>query len=216
MDQSKYQIFDARPVGDDLEIPQYYKPFVGQLLLSDKEIQARVVELSKEIFDYYKSRPFVILVMLKGGFVFFNALFQELQKLYANGEHSNYLNPEFIRVQSYQNDKSTGKITVHNLSVDNLLGKEVLIVEDIVDSGLTLSHFIETLQNNSVKDLKVVCLMNKYKNRTVGIDTKIDFCGFILEFCPFIVGYGMDYNEYYRDLNHIMVINKDGKENFKV
>lgn len=210
------QISEVRPVDPSLDISKFYKDYIGGVLVTGEEIQKRIRELASDIYHHYQNRPYVIIVVLKGSINTFQALYTELQKLYVNGEYSNYINVEYVRIKSYTNDKSDGDVKIHNCNFEDFTGKEVMILEDIVDTGLTIHVFKKKLEEINAKDIKIFTLLDKYKNRKEGLTVVPDFVGFSLEFSPFVIGFGLDFNEYFRDINHICIINKEGIEKFKV
>jgi hypoxanthine phosphoribosyltransferase len=125
------------------------------------------------------------------------------------------LNVEFIKVKSYENDQSTGSVTI-SLSEEELKtfqGKDLLIVEDIVDTGATMVALIELLKRYNPSSIKVASLLLKRTHRSNNYVP--DFVGFSIPDL-FVVGYGLDYNETFRDLQHIAVINDAGKKKYAV
>ena len=132
----------------------------------------------------------------------------------SKGTESIPLQYEFMKVQSYSND-TAGKVRI-NFSEDQLQlfeGKEILIVEDIVDTGATMVALLELLRQYKPKSIKVASLILKKTSRSNGYVP--DYVGFSVP-DSFIVGFGLDYNQYFRDLKHICVINNDGKNKFAV
>ena len=108
---------------------------------------------------------------------------------------------EFIKLSSYVGKHSTGKINPISLNLPDLTNKNVIVVEDIIDSGRTLKFFMDYLKNNhKIKDLKICTLLNKKTKRNADID--IDYYLFEVE-DEFVVGYGLDYNEYYRNIPYV-------------
>lgn len=117
---------------------------------------------------------------------------------------------EFVRAKSYVDMKS-GKLTITGLDKKTVFNKNILIVEDIVDTGNTLHHFITKVYEYEALDVKVFSLCDKPCNRVKKATFKVDFCGFIVP-DYFIIGYGLDYNEAFRGLKHIVVMNEVGIE----
>ena len=164
-------------------------------LFSKKDINNRVKELSKELYDVYGKDKVVFICTLKGA-VFFAC---DLLKNYKGNARL-----EFLRVSSYKGDKSTGKVEL-NLSISKeVIEKEnIVIIEDIVDTGNTLKFLKEYLSNMNPKSIKIITLLNKKSKREVDIEA--DYTGFEIDDL-FVVGYGLDYNQEYRNLPYIGVI----------
>ncbi|KAJ2999602.1 High affinity cAMP-specific 3',5'-cyclic phosphodiesterase 7A [Globomyces sp. JEL0801] len=148
------------------------------------------------------SKPVVACCVLKGAYGFFSNLTDHLKKLKTPTGNTIPLNVEFIKVKSYENDASTGKVKI-SLTEEELLGKDLLIVEDIVDTGATMVALIDMLKQYSPSSIKVVSLLLKKTSRSN--DYVPDFVGFSIPDL-FVVGYGLDYNEIFRDLQHIAKI----------
>jgi len=120
---------------------------------------------------------------------------------------------DFIRVQSYEGTESTGKVQITGCDVSKLTGKHVLFVEDIIDTGLTMTSLLKYLKD-SVKpaSVRVASLVEKRTHRSCGF--KADYVGFSIP-DAFVVGYCLDFNEVFRDLKHLAIINEDGFKHFK-
>ena len=164
-------------------------------LYNQREINSRVKELSKELYSVYKKEEVVFICTLKGA-VFFAC---DLLKNY-KGE----ARLEFLRVSSYKGKSSTGKIELNlSISKENIEGKNVVIIEDIVDTGNTLKFLKGYINDMNPKTLKICTLLDKKSRREVEIDA--DYCGFEIDDL-FVIGYGLDYNQKYRNLPYIGVI----------
>merc|ERR1711862_375129 len=116
---------------------------------------------------------------------------------------------QYVRLKSYKNMESTGELQVISDDLKILEGKHVLIVEDIIDTGNTLKKFCQHLESFSPKTIKIASLLEKRTPKSIGFLG--DFVGFSIP-DEFIVGYCLDYNEHFRDLNHICVLNSKGIE----
>ena len=166
-------------------------------LYSEKEINNRVKELSKELHSIYKKEEVVFICTLKGA-VFFAC---DLLKKY-KGE----ARIEFLRVSSYKGTKSSGKIELNlSISKENIENQNVIILEDIVDTGHTLKFLKQYIGDMNPKSLKICTLLDKKSRREVDIDA--DYVGFEVEDL-FVIGYGLDYDQKYRNLPYIGVIEK--------
>lgn len=166
-----------------------------KLLFSRKEIAEQVAKLAREISVDYADKKLVLVGVLKGAFVFLADLARELTIPAAI---------EFVRIASYGSKKeSCGKIQVKKDVEISLEGKDVLIIEDIVDTGLSLKFLIEHLRAHKPASLKVCALVDKKARRKV--EVQVDYTGFAMT-DGFIVGYGIDFNERYRALPEIFVV----------
>lgn len=161
-------------------------------ILSPDVIKARVQELGKEISRDYKGRPLVLIGILKGAFIFLADLCRALD---VNTEI------DFVRLYSYGSGmESEGKVSITKDIELDISGKDVIVVEDIVDTGYTLEYLTEVLKLHKPASVKICCLIDKKERRKV--DVQVDYVGFDVQ-KGFLVGYGLDYNEQYRHLQGI-------------
>jgi hypoxanthine phosphoribosyltransferase len=164
------------------------------VLISAEDIRARVQSLAQEIATDHPDGVHLVCV-LKGAFVFLSDLCRALP-----GNTS----LDFMAVSSYgKSTKSSGQVQLIKDLDSDLEGRDVVIVEDIVDTGLTLTYLQDILRARSPRSLKTACLLSKPSRRKV--DVKVEYIGFTIE-DKFVVGYGLDYAEQYRNLPHIGVI----------
>lgn len=164
-------------------------------LISEKEIDKRVKELSNILYEEYKDEQVVFICTLKGA-VFFAC---DLLKEYKGDARL-----EFLRVSSYKGKKSTGKIELNlSISKENIEDHNVIILEDIVDTGHTLKFLEKYISDMNPKSLKICTLLDKKMRREVDIEPT--YSGFEIEDL-FVVGYGLDYDQKYRNLPYIGVI----------
>jgi hypoxanthine phosphoribosyltransferase len=166
------------------------------ILLDADTIQARVKELAQEIErDYPASDEIHMVCVLKGGFVFMSDLVRNM---------STRVSMDFIAVSSYgAGTKSSGEVRFQKDLDTSLENRHVIVVEDIVDTGLTLKYLQEILRSRAPKSLRTACLLSKPSRRKV--EVPVDYIGFTIE-DRFVVGYGLDYAEKYRNLPHIAVL----------
>ena len=168
---------------------------IARVLISPDEIQSRIAELGKEISDDYAGQELVVICILKGAFLFTSDLCRHislLQKL------------DFMAVSSYgDSTRSSGIVKIDKDLSDRIQGKHVLIVEDIIDSGLTLSYIVKILKDRQPADIKICVLCNKPSNQQQFV--KVDYCGFKLD-DEFVVGYGLDFKGYLRNLPYIGIV----------
>lgn len=168
-------------------------------LIDAERVAARVRELGAEITDEYRKRSLVLVCVLKGSFVFAADLARAIDLP---------LQVEFLGVQSYGDGTQSSGVVQITLDVSRPLeGEDVLIVEDIVDTGLTLSYIRETLLAKSPRSLKICALLHKPARMQKAVP--IDFLGFTID-DVFVVGYGLDWGQRYRNLGEIAVIEAPG------
>src|SRR5687768_1272580 len=167
-----------------------------KILLPAEEIQARIRALGAEIErDYSPDDEIHLVGVLKGGFMFMADLVRAM---------SVRVTLDFIAVSSYQRGtRSSGEVRMLKDLDSGLEGRHVIIVEDIVDTGLTLTYLQDILRARSPKSLRTACLLNKPSRRQV--EVRVEYVGFTIE-DKFVVGYGLDYAEKYRNLAHIAVL----------
>jgi hypoxanthine phosphoribosyltransferase len=169
-------------------------------LISTEQIQARISEMGAQIERDYPAGENIHLVgVLKGGFMFMADLVRAM---------SARVTLDFIAVSSYaKSTKSSGEVRLLKDLDAGLEGRHVIIVEDIVDTGLTLTYLQDILRARAPKSLKTACLLSKPSRRKVEVG--VDYIGFTIE-DRFVVGYGLDYAEKYRNLSHIAVLDEGG------
>ena len=164
-------------------------------LFSKKEISSTVKRLAKKIEKDFHNEEITFICLLKGSFVFTSDLVRCVR---------NPSRVDFMRVSSYGNEmRSTGKVRILKELEEDIEGENVIIVEDIIDSGLTLKCVKEILRERKPRSLKVCALIDKRERREVEIEG--DYIGFTIE-DGFVVGYGIDYREQYRNCPEIYVV----------
>ena len=167
-----------------------------RVLVSATEIQRRVQELGKEIDADYPEGPIYLVAILKGSFVFLADLSRAIKR------HS--VRIEFMGIYSYgKNKTSSGQVRVTKDLDVNLEGRNVLVVEDIIDSGVTLTYLSRILEQRKPASLRIVTLLDKPERRISPVEIK--YVGFKIP-DEFVVGYGLDYAEDYRNLPDICVL----------
>ena len=168
-------------------------------MLEAKDIAARVKELGVEITKEYEGRSLVLVVVLKGSFLFAADLCREI-----NLPH---VRIDFLGVRSYgEGTESSGVVQITQDLSKPISGEDVLIVEDIVDTGLTIAHLMDLFRTRQPRSVKVCALLHKPARAKVQV--KIDYLGFTIE-DRFVVGYGLDFAERYRNLPYIGVVERD-------
>ncbi|HPO05133.1 MAG TPA: hypoxanthine phosphoribosyltransferase [Bacillota bacterium] len=170
----------------------------GDVMINKEEIKKRVSELGAEISKDYKGESILAICVLKGAVLFMSDLIREL-----NVETK----IDFMAVSSYgASTKSTGVVRILKDLDSNIEGENVIIVEDIIDSGLTLKYLKEYLLARNPKSLKICTLLDKPERRAT--DIRADYVGFSIE-NKFIVGYGLDYDQKYRNLPYISYLEEE-------
>lgn len=161
-------------------------------------IKTRIMELAQQISEDYPDGGLVFIGILKGAFVFLADLVRALEKP---------CHIEFVRISSYGSSKtSSGNLKILLDIAGSIEGKDVILVDDIVDTGLTLSQYRKRLLEQNPRSLKVAALINKTGRREKNVN--LDYCGFDLE-KGFLVGYGLDCDEHYRNLPGVFSLDAD-------
>jgi hypoxanthine phosphoribosyltransferase len=177
-----------------LRVSTFSPPEVRELI-SQKRIETRVSELAAQITREYAGRSLVLLSVLKGSFVFAADLARAIALP---------IRIEFLGVRSYgDNTKSSGVVQITQDLTRPVDGDDILLVEDIVDTGLTLSYLREQLRSRNPASVKVAALL--HKPARVQREVEIDYLGFTID-DVFVVGYGLDYAERYRNLSFLGVL----------
>lgn len=162
------------------------------VLFNQKEMEQRIAELAKQIEKDYEGKEITVLCVLKGASFFTIQLTQKIK---------NKMEIQFIELSSYGNNTtSSGTITIKRDMEHSLKGKNVLIVEDIIDTGRTMQFLLERIKKENIESVKVATLLDKPERRVVELTA--DYVGFTIP-NKFVLGYGMDYEEYYRNLPYI-------------
>ncbi|KAL3899967.1 MAG: hypothetical protein SGCHY_001666 [Lobulomycetales sp.] len=193
-------------------IPSHYQSDLESVLIPAGLINDRVEKLA-ECIARDSSAPIVACCVLKGAAVFHADLTRILKKLTGPDGGSIPLSFEFIKVKSYENDTSTGdvKISLSEAELQTFKGRDILIVEDIVDTGRTMTALLKKLKEYEPASVRVVSLLVKRTSRSN--DYVPDYVGFYIPDL-FVVGYALDYNERFRDLDHICVIADSAKAKY--
>ncbi|NJB66936.1 hypoxanthine phosphoribosyltransferase [Desulfobaculum xiamenense] len=162
-----------------------------KVVITPEEIRERVAVLGREITQRFNGEPLVVVCVLKGGFLFFADLVRTIDL---------DLELEFVRLASYGRGTESGELVFSKDVETTLKDKNVLIVEDIVDTGHSMDFLLRTFEERKPKALALAALVDKYERREV--DVKVDFPGFHID-KGYIVGYGMDFAERFRELGGI-------------
>lgn len=178
------------PSSQHVQVPPPWSDKVSEVLLSKQEISRRNIELGKEIGDKYHGCNPILIGVLKGSIIFLADLTRAIDI-----EHE----LQFIRASSYHGTESSGKVKIQGLENVDLKGRHVLLVEDIVDTGLTLKHIVDHLESMGPASLKICSFLSKNTKRRLPGTPNVDF---IAHYIPdkFVVGYGLDVDQRLRHL----------------
>ncbi len=169
----------------------------GKPIVTQEEMRTRIRELGRQITVDYAEKDLVLVGILKGAYAFYADLARAIRLP---------LRVDFLVVSSYvRKTHATGRIKVLTELTEDIAGRDVLVVEDIVDSGRTVQHLRKTLGSKNPKSIKVCALLNKPDRREV--EVVVDYVGFNIP-NKFVVGYGLDYQQKYRNLPYLAVLNR--------
>ncbi len=171
------------------------KRIFGRPIVTQEEMRTRIRELGKQITTDYMGKDLVLVGVLKGAYAFYADLARAIRIP---------LRVDFLIVTSYgSRAKTSGKVKMVTDLTEEIKGKDVLLVEDIVDSGLTAQYLVKALGKKKPKSIKLCALLSKPARRTV--DVTIDYEGFRIP-NKYVVGYGLDYQQKYRNLPYLAVL----------
>ena len=166
---------------------------IPEILFGEESIRARVGDLARQITNDYAGRQLVLVSILRGSVFFATDLARQIELP---------LSMDFLSISSYGED-SEGVVRITKDLEENIAGKDVLVIEDIVDTGFTLKYLLRTLGGRNPKSLEVCALLDRRARRIIEIDLK--YIGFEIP-DKFVVGYGLDYRQRYRNLPYIGVV----------
>lgn len=171
------------------------KQDIEKVLITEEEIQKKTKEIAEQLTKEYDGRFPLAIGVLKGAMLFMADLLKQVDT---------YLEMDFMDVSSYgKSTVSSGEVKILKDLDTSVEGRDILIIEDIIDSGLTLSYLVELFRYRKAKSIKIVTLLDKPTGRKANIEA--DFVGFNVP-DAFVVGYGLDYAERYRNLPYIGVL----------
>lgn len=178
---------------------QDYHEFLDEILIDATTLQARIAELGAEISHDYQDQDLHLICILRGGVLFLTDLMRKITLPHTI---------DFMAISSYGVGarQSSGLVRLNMDLKDDIHNRNVVLVEDIVDSGHTLASVLELLSVRKPSSLKICTLLDKAERREA--DVTIDYCGFVIP-DKFVFGYGLDLDEYYRDLPFIGTVNVD-------
>lgn len=169
---------------------------IEKILLSEQQIQARIQELGEVLTKEYADKNPVIVGVLKGVVVFYADMIRHIQVP---------CQMDFMWISSYTGTDSTGKMLVRQDVTADIEGRHVLILEDIFDTGNSLEFTVNHLKKQNPASIKICTLLDKPERRRAGVTLKADYVGFTIP-NAFVVGYGLDYNEKYRNLPYVGIL----------
>ncbi len=171
---------------------------IKEILIEENELQLKVAELGAKITKDYKDKNLLLICVLKGAAIFVSDLMREIQLP---------LDIDFMAISSYgSNTKSSGVVRILKDLNTGIEGKDVIIVEDIIDSGLTLSYLVENLRSRGPASVEICTILDKPNRRNNNLEIK--YKGFQVP-DEFVVGYGLDYDEKYRNLPYIAILKEE-------
>jgi len=174
---------------------QDYHEFLDEILIDEATLQVRIAELAEEINRDYQGETLHLICILRGGVIFLTDLMRRLTVLNS---------VDFMAISSYGSSRqTTGQVRINMDLVENISGRNVLLVEDIVDSGYTIASVLDLLKTRHPKTLRVCTLLDKPERREVNVP--IHYRGFTIP-NKFVFGYGLDLDEYYRNLPFIATV----------
>lgn len=171
---------------------------IKEILYTDKDIAKRVKELGQQITQDFQGEELVVVAVLRGSILFVADLIRHIDLPVVL---------DTVAVSSYYNGtESSGKVKINKDLESSITGKNVLIVEDIADRGITLTFLIEMLQVRKAKSIRICTLLDKPSRRTEVV--RLDYIGFVIE-DNFVVGYGLDFAQKYRNYPHIGILKEE-------
>lgn len=171
---------------------------IEKILISEEELDVKTSELAKKISEDFKGQELILIGILKGGVVFASDIIKKINIP---------MEIEFMAVSSYGKESETSGVVTLKKDIDtSLAGKNVIVVEDIVDSGYTMKYLKKLLMDRHAESVKICTLLSKPSRRRVDID--LDYVGFEVP-DEFVVGYGLDFDEKYRNLPFVGVLKRE-------
>lgn len=161
------------------------------ILINKSKLEKRIEEMARQIEKDYEGKDIVFIGILKGSIMFMAELAKNIK---------NNVEMDFMDVSSYEGTESTGNVKINKDIRNSIEGKDVIIVEDIIDTGRTLTNLVEYLRQKNPNSLKIATMLSKPSRRIMELN--VDYIGFAID-DKFVVGYGLDYNEKYRNLPYI-------------
>lgn len=173
---------------------------IKEVLVTEKQLEEKVAELGKRISEDYIGKDLVLIGVLKGAFTFMGDLARKIEVP---------LEVDFMAVSSYgKSTKSSGVVRILKDLDLEIEGKHIIIVEDIIDTGLTLDYLVNNLKSRGAESVKVCTLLDKPERRRPDVNLEVEYKGFDIP-DEFVVGYGIDFAEKYRNLSEVCVLKEE-------
>lgn len=172
----------------------------GRPIVTQEQMRTRIRELGKQIMADYADKDLILVGILKGAYAFYADLCRAIRIP---------LRVDFLVVSSYAGSKSSGKVKIVTELTEDVAGRDVLLVEDIVDSGLTVAHLVKTLSKRKPRSIRVCALLSKPARRKIQVP--VHYVGFEIP-NKYVVGYGLDYRQQYRNLPYLAILDKIDEE----
>jgi hypoxanthine phosphoribosyltransferase len=192
---SVVKILSPKTRGGAVAVGELENHTLDRILIDSARIQSRVRELGEEIARDYQGKAPLLVAILKGASIFHSDLVRSIDL---------QVSFDFMAVGSYgSSTQSSGEVRFLKDLDESVKGRDVILVEDILDTGLTLNYLLRNIRSRGPKSLKIAVLLNKPSRRIV--DVKADYVGFDIP-DDFVIGYGLDFNQYYRNLPDIWIL----------
>ena len=169
---------------------------IEKILLTEEQIQAKVAELGRILAEEYRDKNPIVVGVLKGVVIFYADMIRAMNIP---------CQMDFMCVSSYRGTESTGRTQISKDLSSDIYGRHVLILEDIFDTGNSLEFIVGHLKNKQPASLKICTLLDKPERRKPGVKVKCDYTGFVIP-NEFVVGYGLDFDEKYRNLPYVGIL----------
>lgn len=170
---------------------------IKQILIKEDELKEKVKELGQTLTKDYKDKNPLVICVLRGAVMFLSDLLREIDT---------HVEMDFMAVSSYEGTSSTGVVKIIKDLNTNIEGRDVIIVEDILDTGRTLNYLLRLLEERKPNSIKICSLLIKKEREEIKVP--VDYYGFYIP-NEFVVGYGLDYNEKYRNLKYIGILKEE-------
>lgn len=170
---------------------------IGKPFLTREQIREKIIQMAEKITLDCLGKEIIAIGILKGSFMFFADIIREIKVP---------VTVDFMIASSYLKTTSTGDVKIHSDIKEDISGRHVLLIDDIIDTGVSLNHIRERILSKGPASLKICCLLDKKERRLV--DVPVDYIGFEVP-NNFLVGYGLDYDNKYRNLPYIAIFKKE-------
>ena len=176
---------------------------IKEILLTEEQIQTRIAQLGEILTEEYRDKDPIVIGVLKGVVVFYSDMIRQIKT---------HCQMDFMWISSYAGTESTGNMIVRRDIASDIKGRHVLILEDIFDTGNSLNFTVNHLLTKEPASIKICTLLDKPEGRKPEITLKADYVGFTIP-NEFVVGYGLDYNEHYRNLPYVGILKPEAYQN---